>query len=119
MKLKHLIGGLALAASSSALAVSLVSDPWTPTATQTTAPTHCTYAMDGAAKIPDVAVALDANQRPFCSFDIGGVSIGSHTVIVHFVAVSPWGRQEGDPSAPFTFARPGRPGVPSGMRITP
>ena len=54
------------------------------------------------------------------SYDVSGVSNGSHTVVLTSIVDDPvWGSQESAHSAPLTFVRPAPPDVPVSLRLAP
>lgn len=86
--------------------------------TYTPAPTSCGLFMDAAAK-QVVPVALDANSKPYCKFDINTVSTGSHTVTATFIVDDPiWGARESAKSVPFVFTGPPAPSSPAALKLT-
>lgn len=76
--------------------------------------TSCGVVLDAQSKIKITVVAAQ------CKFDVGNVTNGTHTVtMTAIIDDAAWGGQESAPSAPFTFAKPAAPSVPSNLRLTP
>jgi hypothetical protein len=104
---------LTLVAAHATAAPFVISDAYT----SGLSPTHCGLLLDAQAKV-DVPVALDAQGRPYCKFDLAPVATGAHRIRATAVIIDPvWGRLESAESLPFDFSRPGAPGVPSGLLI--
>ena len=93
----------------------IVSDP-----TTVTSITHCAWYLDSTPR-QLVPAPKDANNRPYCSLDIEGISVGTHSVSAAFVRMDEvWGAAEGPKSSLFTFPRPaGVTASPSGLGIKP
>lgn len=69
--------------------------------------THCGVMLDSGAKV-DVPVVSDSPTTAICKYDIGGVSVGPHTIKTTFINIDPiWGRSESVYSTPLDFVRPG------------
>jgi hypothetical protein len=93
----------------------MVSDPYPVGGTQ---PTHCGVFLNAAPRV-EIAVALKAENRPYCRYDLVGVAVGSHTIrMTHVAKDTIWGDLESAQSVPFTFSRPGTPGVPTGPALS-
>lgn len=81
-------------------------------------PTHCGVWLDTAARI-EIPVTSSAGG-PYCKFDVGTVSIGSHTIkMTHVRKDAVWGDMESVQSVPLVFPRPAPPGTPSGVSLSP
>lgn len=81
-------------------------------------PTHCGIFLDSGAEI-DIPITVDTSGT-YCKYDIGAVSIGSHTIkLTHKIKDLIWGDLSSPQSAALNFTRPGVPVVPTGLIITP
>lgn len=94
----------------------VVSDPLTAGVTQ------CGIYLDAAGK---VAIPVTAVTTPvpgnICKFDVGSISVGSHTINMTAITVNDpvWGSQESAKSLPLVFVRPAIPVAPSGLQLIP
>lgn len=92
----------------------VVSDPVPATAVQ---PTHCGVWLDTQART-EIEVTPSA-AGPYCKYDVGTVTIGSHTLrMTHVRKDAVWGDMESAQSAPLAFQRPAVPGVPAGVSLS-
>ena len=93
----------------------VVSDP-----TTTAGITHCAWYLDSTPR-QLVPAPKDSSNRPYCSLDIEGISVGSHSVTAAFVRTDEiWGTEEGPKSSPLVFQRPAGVTVsPSRLTIKP
>lgn len=74
--------------------------------------TSCGVVLDGGAKTTVPAIA------GVCSYNVNGVSNGSHTITMTAIANDPvWGALESPPSVPFVFIRPAGTSVPASLRL--
>ena len=82
--------------------------------------THCGILLDTGAKV-EVPVTTVTPTSAICKYDVGGVTVGSHTIKATFINVDPvWGRSESVTSLPLDFARPDQTIAtpPSGLGIS-
>lgn len=82
--------------------------------------THCGILLDTGAKI-EVPVVTVTPTTAKCSYDVGSVSIGTHTIKATFINVDPlWGKTESVYSLPLNFERPNSAisNAPTGLDIT-
>ena len=101
---KLLILSLVLASSAVSAAPFIKSQPY-PLA-NTPKPTACRITVDGAAAV--VSPVLVDGTGPRCSYDIGTIAIGAHTVTSTFTANDPiWGDINSGVSNTVNFTRPG------------
>lgn len=94
----------------------VVSDPLA------TGTSQCGVFLDAAAKITiPVFPATAPAVGNICKFDVGSVSVGSHTIQMTAISVNDpvWGSQESGKSSPLVFVRPAAPAVPGGLQLTP
>lgn len=93
----------------------VVSDPVPATQVQ---PTHCGVWLDAQPRA-EIAVTSSANG-PFCKFDVGTVTTGSHTIKMTHVLKDPvWGNKESVQSGPLAFQNPASPAAPAGVSLSP
>jgi hypothetical protein len=79
--------------------------------------THCTFRLDGGAWTADLPVVGTPKR---CEWSVDTVTVGAHNVTARAVKVDPvWGRLESVDAVPLAFSRPGSPGAPSGLTLTP
>jgi hypothetical protein len=82
--------------------------------------THCGILLDTNAKV-EIPVTTVTPTTAICKFDVGNVSVGSHTIRATFINFDPlWGRNESVQSVGFTFERPGASTLisPSGLGLS-
>jgi hypothetical protein len=107
---------LALFSSSAFSAPFVTTDPLSPGATS------CGVFLDAS---PKIVIAVSPATAPLvgniCKFDVGNVSVGSHTIKMTAIPVPDpiWGTQESAQSSPLSFIRPAAISVPSGLQLVP
>ena len=83
--------------------------------------THCGFVLDNGTKI-DVPVITVTPTTAKCSYDVGAVSIGTHTIKATYVNIDPlWGKSESASfSLPLNFERPNKEisNAPTGLDVT-
>lgn len=100
-------------ASVCAAAPFVVCDLYPTTATQ---PDGFTVVVDNGASVDSTAQAVTGGVRLY--YDVGGVSVGSHTMRVKAYKVDAvWGRLESE-EAVFTFVKPAVPARPTGIGLS-
>ncbi len=83
---------------------------------------QCGVFLDANAKVVSPVVPAPAPAvGNICSFDVSGVSPGSHTISMTSITVNDpvWGSLESAKSPLLSFVRPSAPTVPSGLQILP
>lgn len=87
-------------------------DPYIVTETQ---PTVFEVVMDGGAKVDSLPVGA------MLKFDVGSVSVGSHSVSIKACTdntAEGWGRLCSS-AVPFVFTRPSTPSIPRNIKLIP
>lgn len=115
MKMIAVLLAVFYALTHEAKAVDIVCDAWT----TGTRPSHIAVKVD-MGSYADFPAAIDTSGNPFCKFNVDGLKAGAHTVRMKAVLIdAAWGRLESPESAPFDFAKPSAPVVPSGFAVKP
>ena len=82
--------------------------------------TQCGVYLDSAAKVTiPVTAATAPAVGNLCKFDVGTVSVGSHSIQMTFITINDpiWGSQESAKSSPLVFVRPAAPTAPTGLGL--
>jgi hypothetical protein len=82
--------------------------------------THCGILLDSGAKL-EIPVTSASATTAICKYDVGNVTIGTHTIKATFINVDPtWGKTESPYSIPLSFERPNSTvsNAPTGLDIT-
>ena len=97
----------------------VVSAPYTAPAV---IPDYFKVVLDGAAAVNSPAYQVPTTSNYILHFDVGGVTVGSHTVSVQACkAATLWGPEACSASVNFPFARPATvvaPAGPSGIGLS-
>ncbi len=82
--------------------------------------THCGILLDTGEKV-EVPVTTVTPTSAICKYDVGGVTVGTHTIAATFINNDQlWGRTESAQSVNFTFVRPNNDiaNPPTGLDVT-
>lgn len=113
-----LLAGLALMLTS----LTALAQPYIVTDPLQVGVTQCGVYLDAQPKVViPVTIVVTGGQGSICKYSISTVTVGTHSIQLTSIAVNDpvWGSQESAKSVPFSFARPGTPGAPTGIVLTP
>jgi len=118
MRTLILLGSLLLFALPAWASPFVVSAPYTAPAV---IPDYFKVVLDTAASVNSPAFQVPATSNYILHFDVGGVTVGSHTLSVQACkAATLWGPEACSASVNFPFGRPASqvaPAVPSGIGL--